>query len=86
MRIYAYATVSTDQGVLVIGGRDHGPEHETTIVAEFRDGNWNNIGNLARKRAYHNAIKSGSEIMVIGGVERDATMWAHIWTILWLFL
>ena len=72
MRLYGYATVSTDQGVLVIGGRDDGPEWETSVVAEYRDGKWNNIGNLARKRGYHQAIKSGSEVMVIGGVERGS--------------
>ena len=57
----------------MIGGRDDGPESETTIIAEYRDGNWNNIGNLLRKRGYHSAIKSGSDVMVIGGLERGAT-------------
>ena len=56
----------------MIGGRDDGPESETTVVGEYRDGTWNNLGHIAKKRGYHSAIKSGSDVMIIGGVERGA--------------
>ena len=54
----------------MIGGRGR---DESTTIAEYRDGSWSNIGNLLRKRGYHSAIKSGSDIMVIGGMEQGAT-------------
>ena len=65
--------MSTDDGVLVIGGAIGGTPYETSIVAEYKDGSWSSIGNLARVRRYHKAIKSGSDIMILGGKEEDAS-------------
>ena len=62
--------VSTDDSVLVIGGylgRLNG-DGDTSAVVEFKDGNWNIIGNLALARHGHRAIKLGSEIMILGGI------------------
>lgn len=69
-RIGYYETVSTDDAVLVIGG-DLGSGRFTSIVAEYKDGSWNDIGNLARPTAQHKAMRSGSNILILGG------MWGH---------
>ena len=67
-RISGYDTVSTDDAVLVIGGTTNGTPFELSIVAEYKDQRWSNIGNLARARTNHRAIKFGSNIMILGGV------------------
>ena len=69
LRIGYYASVSTDDAVLIIGG-----QHSvfSSIVAEYKDGRWNNIGNMARPTAGHiRAIRSGSNIMLLGGMWED---------------
>ena len=39
----------------------------TSTIAEYKDGNWKNVGNLAQARYGHGAITSGSITMVVGG-------------------
>ena len=62
-----YATASTSESVLIIGG-DTGTSYTSTI-AEYKDGIWKNIGNLMQARYGHGAISdtSGSITMVVGG-------------------
>lgn len=70
LRIRSYATISTDDSVLVIGG-EQGAGYSYTfssVVAEYKDGSWNNIGNLARPTAHHRAMRSGSNILILGGM------------------
>ena len=67
LRIGYYSTVSTDDGVLVIGG-DQGSLTWTSVVAEYKDESWTNIGNLARPTAQHKAMRSGSNILILGGM------------------
>ena len=69
LRLYGYDTVSTKDSVLVIGGATNGTPYQISIVAEYKDGSWGNIGNLARNRHNHKAIRSGSNIMILGGRE-----------------
>ena len=58
--------VSTDDAVLVIGGYH---SDFSSVVAEYKDGRWNNIGNLARPTAGHSrAMRSGSNILIVGGL------------------
>ena len=71
-RIAYYATASTIDSVLIIGGYDnyYGPsdgQSYTSTIAEYKDGNWKNVGNLAQARHGHGAITSGSITMVVGG-------------------
>jgi len=68
-RIAYYATASTSDSVLIIGGYDnyYGSPSYTSTIAEYKDGNWKNVGNLAQARHGHGAIKSGSITMVVGG-------------------
>ena len=70
LRIYGHYMVSTEDSVLVTGGfltTTSRTYDVTSAVVEFKDGNWNIIGNLAHSRGYHRAIKFGSEIMILGG-------------------
>ena len=73
LRIGYYSTVSTDDAVLVIGGdfgrpADGGLGSMSSIVAEYKDGRWNNIGNLGRPTSQHKAMRSGSNILILGGM------------------
>ena len=64
-RILNYATASTSESVLIIGG-DTGTSYTSTI-AEYKNGIWKNVGNLMQARYGHGAITSGSITMVVGG-------------------
>ena len=64
-RIGFYATASTDESVLIIGGDTYGDT--ISIIAEYKNGSWKNIGNLAQARDSHGAITSGSVTMILGG-------------------
>ena len=41
--------------------------YQTPIIAEYKNNEWNNVGNLKQARLAHGAITSGSLTMVIGG-------------------
>ena len=41
--------------------------YSTQIIAEYKNDEWNNVGNLKQARIQHGAITSGSLTMVIGG-------------------
>ena len=68
-RIAFYATASTSESVLIIGGYNGGSYIST--IAEYKDGSWKNVGNLAQARHAHGAITSGSSTMVVGGYPND---------------
>ena len=54
-----YASASTSDNVLIIGGFTAGSPDYTSTIAEYKDGNWKNVGNLAQARYGHGAITSG---------------------------
>ena len=62
-----YATASTSESVLIIGGYTCDGAPRTSIVAEYKNGNWKNVGNLTKAKEGHGAITSGSITMVVGG-------------------
>ena len=66
-RIARYATVKTDESVLIIGGYTAGSPDRTTIIAEYRNDVWSNIGNFVQLRDTHGAVILGSTIMIVGG-------------------
>ena len=68
-----YATASTDESVYIIGGYTAGSPGQTSLIAEYKDGNWKNDGNLAQSRHLHGAISSGSTTMVVGGIPSSGT-------------
>ena len=67
-RISYYATASTEKSVLIIGGLTPEP---TSIIAEYKNESWKNIGNLAQARKNHVAISSGPVTMIVGGYPHD---------------
>ena len=73
-RIAFFATVSTDDSVYVIGGFTGHPTEDgyvspmySSVIAEYRDGSWNNMGNFVQARNVHGAMLLGSSIMIVGG-------------------
>ena len=68
-RITHYATTSTEESVYIIGG--NGDSNALSVIAEYKNDEWFNIGNLQQARSSHGAITSGSWTMVIGGGSAD---------------
>ena len=66
-RISWYATASTSESVLIIGGFTNGSPSYLSTIAEYKNGSWKNVENLAQARHGHGAITSGSITMVVGG-------------------
>ena len=73
-RITEYATASTSDSVLIIGGYT-GSELPsiTSIIAEYKDGTWQKKGDLAQARYGHGAITSGSTTMIVGGLSNSGS-------------
>ena len=77
-RISFYATASTDESVFIIGGLHNGGSiTRSSRIAEYKDGSWKNVGNLAQARHNLSAINFGSAIMVVGGDPDSVTSWVH---------
>ena len=70
LRILSYATASTDDSVYIIGGKTSGRlprDSRTATIAQFIDGNWNNVGQLAQARSGIRAITLESTTLIVGG-------------------
>ena len=67
LRISNYACVSTIDSVYVIGGYTNGSPPLLNIIAEFKKGNWENIGAFAQPRASPASIISEGTVMIVGG-------------------
>ena len=66
-----YATVTTSQGALIIGGycfscTPYGP---VATVASYNEDGWKKLDDLQSTREGHRAIVNGDEVFVIGGYE-----------------
>ena len=72
-RISYYATTSTEESVYIIGGwtADSSNGYRTPIIAEYKNDQWYNVGNLKQSRHAPGAIMSGLLTMVIGGSSTD---------------
>ena len=66
-----YATASTNESVFIIGGFTGGSPAYTSTIAEYKDGNWEKVGDLAQRRYSHGAITSESVTMILGGYPND---------------
>ena len=62
--IYGYATVTTNQGALFIGGF---AGSGVTTVACYNNAGWSKLDDLQSARYYHRAITNGDKVYVIGG-------------------
>ena len=65
--IYAYASVTTNQGALFIGGWDGS---QVATVACYNNG-WSRLDDLQSTRVNHRAIINGDKVYVIGGNDDD---------------
>ena len=63
--INGYATVTTSQGALIIGG--YGDGSEVFTVACFNNAGWSRLDDLQSTRYDHRAIVNGDKVYVIGG-------------------
>ena len=72
-----YATTSTKESVYILGGfnNDLNTSRSTSIIAEYKNGQWFNVGNLSQIKYGHGAITfdhySGAITMVLGGSSED---------------
>ena len=64
--IFAYATVTTTQGALIIGGTEGS---QVATVACYNNSGWSRLDDLQSTRQYHRAIINGDKVYVIGGNE-----------------
>ena len=62
--IYGYATVTTSQGALIIGGRHN---IYVATVACYNNAGWSKLDDLQSTRYYSRAIINGDKVYVIGG-------------------
>ena len=61
-----FATVTTEQGALIIGGYDVGLGSVVDTVACFNSG-WSRLDDLQSARSNHRAIINGDKVYVVGG-------------------
>ena len=66
--IYAYATVTTSQGALFIGGYDSSP---VATVACYNSSGWKRLDDLQSTRRNHRAIINGDKVYVVGGGDEN---------------
>ena len=64
-RISNYATASTNIAAYIIGGLTE--SKRVTTIAEFKNNNWRNIGNLNEPKDGLSAIFHDGEHMIVGG-------------------
>ena len=69
--IHDYATVTTSQGAIFLGGY-YGPatNNEVATVACYNNAGWTKLDDLQTTRRSHRAIVNGDKIYVIGGYNR----------------
>ena len=66
LRIWGYATASTDSAAYIIGGYGDGYKRVSTI-AQYKNNNWLKIGDLNEKKYSLSAISHGEERLIVGG-------------------
>ena len=69
--IYRYATSFTPEATIIIGGRtyENGAGRYVSDIVEFRNMEWNKLGDLASPRGGIGAIDYQYETLVVGGGE-----------------
>ena len=64
--IYRYATVTTNQGALIIGGTSDDSVALNTVAC-YNNSTWTKLDDLQTARYAHSAILNGNKVYVIGG-------------------
>ena len=77
LRIYAYATASTDSAAYIIGGSyvdyyeydDSFDSFDVSVstIAQFKNNKWLKIGDLNEKKRSLSAILHDGEYLIVGG-------------------
>ena len=57
-----YSTASTPDAAYIIGGY-----YQRTVVAEFKNNQWNKLASLNKGRAYHGSLSVVDQTIIIGG-------------------
>ena len=65
LRIWGYATASTDTAAYIIGG--WGEWNKVSTIAQFKDNKWLKIGDLNEKKDSLSAIFHDGEYLIVGG-------------------
>ena len=65
--INSYATVTTSQGALFIGGYDTLAGTVVDTVARYNNAGWSRLDDLQSIRRDHRAIINGDKVYIIGG-------------------
>ena len=65
LRIFLYATASTDSAAFIIGG--HTGSKKISTIAEYRNNKWLEIGNLIEPKDSLSAIFNNGEYFIVGG-------------------
>ena len=63
--LWGYATVTTSQGALIIGGYDGS---YVATVACYDNAGWSRLDDLQSTREWHRAIINGDKVYVVGGI------------------
>ena len=58
----SYSSASTPDAAYIIGGY-----YTENVVAEFKDHQWSQFGNLNKGRHYHGSLTVGDQTIIIGG-------------------
>ena len=69
-RLRLFATVTTKQGALIIGGYVEALLSPVPTVACYKSG-WTRLDDLQSARNQHRAIINGDKVYMIGGVEEQ---------------
>ena len=69
IRIAKYGTASTDTATYIIGGRVDwtSTPWRTSTIAQFKNNEWHNIGDLMEIKSDPSAILYDGEVLIIGG-------------------
>ena len=72
LRIYRYATASTDSAAYIIGGWGYGDYIST--IAQFKNNEWLKIGDLNEKKGLLSAIFHNGEYLIVGGYTKGGRL------------
>ena len=69
LSIHAFATVTTQQGALIIGGQfyDGSSYPAVSTVACYNESGWSRLDDLQSVRAWYRAKTNGDKVYIIGG-------------------
>lgn len=73
-----YATVSTPNSAIIIGGLDMDDEgYDISDIMEYKDGEWTKLGDVLDSRTNHVAISNGKQFIIAGGYywTKDCELW-----------